>query len=297
MGFLIIVLLAVCILIPLFYTVRVLRLAEGSKTGWFIVVADATVFVSLIFLVGRWDIAGYYTRFVLLGLFCAAILWSLRAHLSLPWRPGASALKKHWASIVTLVLFTVALLHVLSGMSPPPDTRQLAFPLQGGRFFAAQAGAVGILNRHAGHSTQRFAADITALYPSGFRARGIMPNELENYAAFGAAVVSPCAGEVVAIRTDLPDLVPPERDRDNASGNHVVLACGDLAVELAHLMQDSVHVEVGEQVSIGDAIGKVGNSGNTTEPHLHVHAFAPATDRGVPIAFDGRFPVRNDVFE
>jgi hypothetical protein len=46
----------------------------------------------------------------------------------------------------------------------------------------------------------------------------------------------------------------------------------------------------------GDAIWLVGNSGNTTELHLHIHAVDPATDTGVPITFDGRFPVRNRFF-
>lgn len=46
----------------------------------------------------------------------------------------------------------------------------------------------------------------------------------------------------------------------------------------------------------GDAIGLVGNSGSTTEPHLHIHAVDPGTHAGVPITFEGRFPVRNSVF-
>lgn len=62
MGSLISVLLAVSILLSLFYTCRVFRLDEDSKLGWLIVVADAAVLVSLVSLVSRWDIAGQRYR-------------------------------------------------------------------------------------------------------------------------------------------------------------------------------------------------------------------------------------------
>lgn len=94
----------------------------------------------------------------------------------------------------------------------------------------------------------------------------------------------------------LPDHLPPERDRENVRGNHVILTCGELNVELAHFMQGSVTVATGDRVAVGDPLGKVGNSGNTTEPHLHIHAVDPSTGLGVPMTFDGRFPVRNSVF-
>jgi murein DD-endopeptidase MepM/ murein hydrolase activator NlpD len=61
-------------------------------------------------------------------------------------------------------------------------------------------------------------------------------------------------------------------------------------------MQKSVSVAPGDRLAPGDPIARVGNSGNTTEPHLHVHAFDQGTGEGVPMTFDGREPVRNRVF-
>jgi len=49
-------------------------------------------------------------------------------------------------------------------------------------------------------------------------------------------------------------------------------------------------------VRVGDLMGLVGNSGNTTEPHLHIHAVDPDTGAGVPITLDGRYPVRNRLY-
>ncbi len=72
-------------------------------------------------------------------------------------------------------------------------------------------------------------------------------------------------------------------------------------VVLAHLMKGSISVVEGDYVRAGAPLGRVGNSGNTTEPHLHIHAVRGSTpdsilvSEGVPILFGGRFPVRNRV--
>jgi murein DD-endopeptidase MepM/ murein hydrolase activator NlpD len=84
-------------------------------------------------------------------------------------------------------------------------------------------------------------------------------------------------------------------------GNYVVVRCQDVTVLLAHLMKGSVEVEPGREVKKGQPLGRVGNSGNTTEPHLHIHAarLGPResilSGEGLPIRFEGRFLVRNDL--
>src|SRR5690606_32355903 len=188
------------------------------------------------------------------------------------------------------------LVYVAAGIVPAGDARDLAFPLRDGRFVVGQGGGNLLLNHHAGHRAQAHAADITAIGPAGFRARSLLPASLDGYAIFGAAVVSPCDGEVVEAVDGLPDLIPPRADAENPAGNHVIVACGGLLVELAHLREGSVAVEAAQAVSAGDALGAVGNSGNTTEPHLHVHAVDAASGEGVQITFDGRAPVRNRVY-
>ena len=83
------------------------------------------------------------------------------------------------------------------------------------------------------------------------------------------------------------------------AGNHVILRCGDAWVVLAHLRQSTVAVHPGEPVDIGALIGRAGNSGNSDEPHLHIHAQRPgSTDAplsGEPLAirFGATYPVRN----
>lgn len=69
-------------------------------------------------------------------------------------------------------------------------------------------------------------------------------------------------------------------------------------VVLAHMTEGSVAVGEGQEVEEGQFLGRVGNSGNTSEPHLHIHAVRTGSGsilegEGVPVLFDGRFPVRN----
>ncbi len=166
-------------------------------------------------------------------------------------------------------------------------------PLEGGWFMVGQGGGNSLLNYHHSHPRQRYAIDITALNKAGFRADGIYPADPARYAIFGAAVVAPCAGRVLAVEDGLPDLNPPERDVSHAAGNHIVLLCGDLRVEIAHLRRGSTSVKEGAELDIGDKLGTVGNSGNTSEPHLHIHAIHEETGAPVPLRFAGRNPVRN----
>ncbi|MGE0668570.1 MAG: M23 family metallopeptidase [Sphingomonadales bacterium] len=297
MAVLVIVMVLVCIGIPMVYAWRVWRLDEPSLSAWLLRTGEALAIVAFILLVGRWDMAGLYSRFLLVGLVTLAVLWSLRRHAHRPWRiAGRSLLRTHWTGAVSVGLFAAALVYTLSGMAPPGGERPLAFPLRDGRFVIGQGGGSVLLNRHASHRAQRYAADIVAVGPAGFRATGLLPGDLDGYAVYGVRVVSPCDGTVTEARDGLPDLVPPERDRDNPAGNHVALDCGGVTVELAHLRRGSVAVAPGARVDRGDPIGRVGNSGNTTEPHLHIHAVDPRTGKGVPMSFAGRYPVRNAVF-
>ncbi|WP_129790629.1 M23 family metallopeptidase [Sphingosinicella sp. CPCC 101087] len=294
----VVILLLVCIGMPLLYAWRVWRLDEQTSAAWLLIVVESALVLALVFLVGRWDIAGHYTRILLLAVFAAAVLRSLVKHGGRPWRvdAGPSLLRSKWTTMLTIALFSAGLAYVASGMAPPAGARTLAFPLRDGRFMVGQGGGIGLLNGHAGHRQQQFAADLTAIGRAGFRASGILPGDLDRYVIYGAAVVSPCEGTVLSARDGLPDLVPPQADPDNPAGNHVVIECGEVNVELAHLRRGSVEVAPGNRLAAGDPVGLVGNSGNTTEPHLHIHAVDPESGTGVPMSFGGAVPVRNRLY-
>ncbi|MGY1747772.1 M23 family metallopeptidase [Modestobacter sp. SYSU DS0511] len=128
----------------------------------------------------------------------------------------------------------------------------------------------------------------------------------ERFVAFGQPVLSPAAGRVVTVHDGEPDhaarrsaparmsyaLTQASRARGGAgalAGNHVVLAAGDGAfVVLAHLRAGSVGVRVGQHLEPGDPLGACGNSGNSTQPHVHLQVMDdadPFRARGVPMVF------------
>jgi hypothetical protein len=298
---LILALLLVSLVLPLSYLGSLWRTRHKSRLAWGIKLLSATAVVLLILFVGRWDIAGYYTRFLLMGLLVLAALVSGRRHRSLPmvFPSDRPYWRRHGVDALVLGIFVVMLGRIGAGFLPDPEPVALQFPLRDGWFMVGQGGDSPLINHHNRHPAQRFALDITALNRFGFRANGILPTELDRYAIFGKPVVSPCDGTVMAARDGLADLTPPRQDRENVAGNHVVIACDTVAVELAHLRNGSVAVRPGDSVASGQVLGAVGNSGNTTEPHLHVHAArkdagAASQPEGVPIVFERRFLIRND---
>ncbi len=142
--------------------------------------------------------------------------------------------------------------------------------------------------------------DLVRIDALGRRARGLRPSDPAAYFIFGDMVYAPCAGAVVGAADGIPDQRPPTTDRAHMAGNHVILACGGVWVLLGHLQHSSVLVSSGDRIAAGDLLGRVGNTGNSDEPHLHIHAQTPGTPEApfsgtpLPIRLDGRYLARND---
>ena len=88
----------------------------------------------------------------------------------------------------------------------------------------------------------------------------------------------------------VPGQLPPGITLEEADGNHVILDLGGGRFALyAHLIRDSILVEEGQQVTKGEVLGLVGNSGNTLAPHLHFHVMdGPSSlgSNGLPYMHD-----------
>jgi murein DD-endopeptidase MepM/ murein hydrolase activator NlpD len=94
----------------------------------------------------------------------------------------------------------------------------------------------------------------------------------EDYYAFGKELFAPCDGEVVLVVDGVKDNVPGTLNPIYIPGNTVVIKTskGEY-VFFAHFKQHSIVVKQGQQVNTGDLLGLCGNSGNSSEPHLHFH--------------------------
>ncbi|MEU5594311.1 M23 family metallopeptidase [Streptomyces sp. NPDC020298] len=149
-----------------------------------------------------------------------------------------------------------------------PLSQPLLFPLEG-TWYVVQGGGRA-LNHHVSVREQRGALDLVALGPYGTRTGP--GHELTAYAAYGRPVRSPCDGRVISAANTVQDQKPGEIRYQPLYGNHVFLDTGREIVKLAHLRPGSVTVTKGDTVHRGQLLGEVGNTGNTTEPHLHIHA-------------------------
>lgn len=129
----------------------------------------------------------------------------------------------------------------------------------------------------------------------------------ERFVGFGVPILAPLSGTVVATHDGEPDhqarrsvlaripyaLTQVRRVREGigaVAGNHVVVALGPDGpfVLLAHLRRGSVAVRPGDGVDLGDHLGECGNTGNSTEPHVHVQVTDSvrwATATGLPLTF------------
>lgn len=97
-------------------------------------------------------------------------------------------------------------------------------------------------------------------------------NRVEDYFCFGAEVLSPLAGTVVAAVNDCPDNAPGEVNLDQRWGNYVMIqGLSGCVVLLAHLQRGSLLLPVGTAVALGQPLARCGNSGRSPQPHLHMH--------------------------
>jgi hypothetical protein len=141
--------------------------------------------------------------------------------------------------------------------------------------------------------SQRFAIDWVRLDESGRWWSGD-PSKNRDFEVFGDRIIAAAPGKVVSTRDDLPQNTPPsplgELDLGNALGNQVkVRMRGGLFAIYAHMR--SVAVEAGDRVRRGQLLGRVGNSGGSTAPHLHFQINPSlrgggALSSGVPYVFD-----------
>ncbi|GAB6497928.1 M24/M37 family peptidase [Bacillus sp. UMTAT18] len=122
-------------------------------------------------------------------------------------------------------------------------------------------------NYHVIKPNERWAYDI--LIPPA----EVKSSELDDYGIYGAKVMAPATGTVVSINNDEKDVDPGSDDFQSMAGNHIYLRLDESGTYLilAHLKQGSIKVKEGQHVNEGEFLAQVGNSGSSSEPHLHIH--------------------------
>jgi murein DD-endopeptidase MepM/ murein hydrolase activator NlpD len=125
-------------------------------------------------------------------------------------------------------------------------------------------------NYHAFTGDQRFAYDFV-IRRAGSSHTG-SGAENTDYYCFGQPVLAPGGGVVVEAVDGIPDNPPSAMNQTEALGNHVILDHGDGEYSfIAHFRNGSLKVHSGDRVEAGQQLGECGNSGNSSEPHVHYH--------------------------
>jgi hypothetical protein len=172
-----------------------------------------------------------------------------------------------------------------------------------GDWYVVQGGHSELVNSHAASASQREALDIVGFSKGSSHAGD--GTKLADYYAFDAPVLAPADGVVVYLSNALADRPPaaPDPDAAHAEGNHMVVDIGNgRYLHIAHLEQNSALVNVGDRVLRGQALARVGNSGASDQPHLHIQVqnsprpdihdagvnTFPIVFRGVTLIRDGR---------
>ena len=163
-----------------------------------------------------------------------------------------------------------------------------------GRWTVVNGGATEALSHAWELIHQRYAYDFVIREEAGRTFEGD-PKSVCSYFCYGQDILAIADGEVVSVKDTHPDSrVDGERaycDASEIAGNVIVIQHHEREYSLvAHLMPKSATVQVGDRVKQGQVIAKCGNSGNSSQPHLHFQLqegrrfFFSAT---LPIAFSG----------
>lgn len=162
------------------------------------------------------------------------------------------------------------------------------FPFED-EWFVFWGGTNSLLNYHYEYENQRYAFDFVVM--QGNITYEGDPNVNESYYAFGQKYLAPADGTVVKVENAIEDNEPVgEMNEQEPMGNYVILDHGNGEYSyLAHFKHQSIEVKEGDKVKQGDLLGLVGNSGNSSEPHIHFHVADspdPMESKSIRIQFE-----------
>jgi hypothetical protein len=198
---------------------------------------------------------------------------------------------------------TVELTYMVAPVTIHTKLLTIGPPLAGDRWVAFNGccGPGGV-HRGSGQSVnggiffaQRFAIDWMRLDDAGRLVHGD-PADVHNYTDYDADVLAVADGTVVDVLDGLEDQTPgklPDVSTitiQNVDGNHVVLDLGrGVYAFYAHMRKKSITVALGQRVKRGQVLGRLGNTGNTSAPHLHFHLMDGQSvlgSNGIPYVID-----------
>jgi hypothetical protein len=160
--------------------------------------------------------------------------------------------------------------HEAPKSAPAKHETELSLPFKG-RWLVFWGGDTSELNQHHDVPNQRFAFDLIGVGEDGKTHKGDGARN-EDYYAFGRELLAPADGAIIEVINGVSDNKPGSMNPYSAVGNCVIIQHRENEVSVfAHFKQGSIVVKAGDKVKRGQLLGQCGNSGNSSEPHLHYH--------------------------
>ncbi|HEY9202677.1 MAG TPA: M23 family metallopeptidase [Gammaproteobacteria bacterium] len=265
-------------------------------------------------LTALWVMPPFWTPYLYALLFVLIMFSQLIKHGFSARKPGRTSTAN---TMTTLLVAGLGILgvylsyHALQGRTLPDEQHvDIAPPFAAGHYLVAHGGASEIINVHLKTLDktnpayqpwrgQSKALDIFRITPLGLHKQGWQPSDPAQYTTYGTSVVAPCRGNIAMVVDGINDMPVPQMDRKHMAGNYIAIDCGEFYVFLAHLRDGSIKVVSNQQIEIGDPLAEIGNSGNSSEPHLHLHAQrdlpenAPLSGEPLWLTINGQFLQRN----
>jgi murein DD-endopeptidase MepM/ murein hydrolase activator NlpD len=147
---------------------------------------------------------------------------------------------------------------------------KLSLPFYG-TWYVFWGGETEEQNYHVTNKAQRGAYDFIVLDKDG-NSHKLNGDKNEDYYAYGKEVIAPCDGTVTMVVDGIPDNIPGKMNPYYAPGNSIMLHVDNNEyILIGHMIPRSIAVKEKQVIKKGDFIGLCGNSGNSSEAHIHMH--------------------------
>ncbi len=293
------------IILPLFLIGIIAFKRQPNILIWIITVISFGSVLVYLWATARWEIVSIYFRPIFPILYLIACVVGYK-RIKKPKTPQKKIVMIFGlvSNLVVIVFISGLNWFSFKGYATPENVIDLASPFHNGRQIVLHGGASPFTNGHFHVKPQNHALDIVGLNNLGMRASSIDGGaDLTNYVIYGQAIYSPINGTVIAVADKYEDQIPPTTDVEHLAGNYILIESKGVEILLAHLKKGSIAVKQGDVVTTNTLLGQVGNTGNTSEPHLHLHVEKDGETNtilngvAVPFTINKQYLVRGDILK
>ena len=262
------------------------------------------------FFTGYWEFFGIkfkwvYTIFMTIAIF-SMFVWKLNGYLL-----DMNSLTFIILSIILAFLILQLLKILIVIFEKGKSYFEIEFPLKNGRFLITDGGNSKISRLmnyhyyskiHKKNKTNRSMLYATDLVKLSNTTKSLLPIHNEDYPIYNDTVYSPMDGIIFKIVNGISDNKPFSGNYPYNSGNTIVIKNNNYYFLLGHLKFNSIEVNEGEKIKRGQKIAKIGNSGWTERPHLHMQLINSENENywygtGVSLKYKNRNLYKNRIIE